>query len=79
VVAINDYDLIADYEVPVPAPLGMDPDERRGNLHHMHGTWHGGANADGEVGVVEMAERTQIQLQAVTYMFFSQSVSSEIL
>jgi hypothetical protein len=53
VVAINDYDLIADDEVPVPAPLGMDLDERRGNLHHMHVTWHGGANADGEVDVVD--------------------------
>src|SRR5205807_4826273 len=31
----------------------MDLDERRGNLHHMHVTWHGGANAEGEVGVVD--------------------------
>src|SRR5919201_1762700 len=52
VVAINDDDLIADDEVHVPAPLGMDLDERRGNRHHMHVTWHGGANADGEVDVV---------------------------
>jgi hypothetical protein len=53
VVAINDDDLIADDEVHVPAPLGMDLDERRGNRHHMHVTWHGGANADGEVDVVD--------------------------
>ena len=52
-VAINDDDLIADDKVHVPAPLGMDLDERRGNRHHMHVTWHGGANADGEVGVVD--------------------------
>src|SRR5215467_1188491 len=50
VVAINDDDLIADDEVHVPAPLGMDLDERRGNHHHMHVTWHGGANADGDRG-----------------------------
>jgi hypothetical protein len=53
VVAINDDDLIADDEVHVPAPLGMDLDERRGNRHHSHVTWHGGANADGEVDVVD--------------------------
>jgi hypothetical protein len=53
VVAINDDDLIADDEVHVPAPLGMDLDERRGNRHHMHVTWHGGANAHGEVDVVD--------------------------
>jgi hypothetical protein len=53
VVAINDDDLIADDEVHVPAPLGMDLDERRGNRHHMHVTWHVGANAHGEVDVVD--------------------------
>ena len=53
VVAINDDDLIADDEVHVPAPLGMDSDERRGNRHHMHVTWHGGANTDGEVDVID--------------------------
>jgi hypothetical protein len=30
----------------------MDLDERLGNRHHTHVTWHGGANADGEVDVV---------------------------
>ena len=53
VVAINDDDLIADDEVHVPAPLGMDPDERLGNHHHMHVTWHSGANAEGEVDVID--------------------------
>ena len=37
----------------MPAPLGMDLDERRGNRHHMHVTWHGGANAEGEVDVID--------------------------
>ena len=53
VVAINDDDLIADDEVHVPAPLGVDSDERRGNRHHMHVKWHVGANADGEVDVID--------------------------
>src|SRR5919201_7158472 len=47
VVAINDDDLIADDEVHVPAPLGMDLDERRGNRHHMHVKWHGGGQPGG--------------------------------
>jgi hypothetical protein len=53
VVAINDDDLIADDEVHVPAPLGMNPDERRGNLHHPHAGGHRGAHADGEVDVID--------------------------
>jgi hypothetical protein len=53
VVAINDDDLIADDEVHVPAPLGMNLDERRGNRHHTHVPWHGGANVDGEVDVID--------------------------
>ena len=36
VVAIDDDDLITNDEVQVPAPLRMDLDERRGNLHHPH-------------------------------------------
>ena len=53
VVAINDDDLIADDEVHVPAPLGMNPDEWRGNRHHPHAGWHRGADADGEVDVLD--------------------------
>lgn len=52
VVAVNDDDLITNNEVHVPAPLGMDFDERRGNLYHPDASWHRGANADGEVDVV---------------------------
>jgi hypothetical protein len=52
VVAINDDDLIVDDEVHVPAPLGMDFDERRRNLYHPDAGWHRGADADGEVDVV---------------------------
>ena len=36
----------------VPAPLGMDLDERRGNLHHSHARWHRSADADREVDVI---------------------------
>jgi hypothetical protein len=32
--AVHDDDLIADDEVHVPAPLGIDLDEGRGNCHH---------------------------------------------
>jgi hypothetical protein len=53
VVAVDDDDLIANDEVHVPAPLGMDFDERGGNLHDPNAGWHGGANADGEVDVVD--------------------------
>jgi hypothetical protein len=52
VVAINDDDLITNDEVHVPAPLGMDLDECRGNLHHAHAGWHRGAHANGEVDVI---------------------------
>ena len=52
VVAVNDDDLITNHEVHVPAPLGMDFDERRGNLYHPDASWHRGADADGEVDVV---------------------------
>lgn len=51
VVAVNDDDLITNNEVHVPAPLGMDFDERRGNLYHPDASWHRGANADGEVAL----------------------------
>ena len=46
VVAVNDDDLITNDEVQVPAPLRMDFDERRGNLHHPHTGWHRGAGAE---------------------------------
>jgi len=52
VVAVNDDDLITNNEVHVPAPLGMDLDERRGNLHHSHARWHRSADADREVDVI---------------------------
>ena len=51
-VAVNDDDLITNNEVHVPAPLGMDLDERRGNLHHSHARWHRSADADREVDVI---------------------------
>src|SRR5258708_25000050 len=51
VVAINDDDLITNDEVHVPAPLGIDLDECRGNLYHPHAGWHRGAGAEGEVDV----------------------------
>jgi hypothetical protein len=53
VVAIDDDDLITNDEVQVPAPLRMDLDERRGNLHHPHAGWHAGADAQGEVDVID--------------------------
>jgi hypothetical protein len=52
VVAVNDDDLITNDEVHVPAPLGVDLDERRGNLHHPHAGWHRSAGAEGEVDVI---------------------------
>ena len=52
-VAIDDDDLITNDEVQVPAPLRMDLDERRGNLHHPHAGWHAGADAQGEVDVID--------------------------
>jgi len=52
VVAVDDDDLIANDEVHVPAPLGMDFDERGGNLHHPNAGWHCGADAEG-VDVVD--------------------------
>jgi hypothetical protein len=53
VVAVDDDDLITNDEVHVPAPLGVDLDERRGNRHHPHAGWHRGADADGEVDVID--------------------------
>jgi hypothetical protein len=53
VVAVNDDDLITNDEVHVPAPLGVDLDERRGNRHHPHAGWHCGAGAEGEVDVID--------------------------
>jgi hypothetical protein len=53
VVAVDDDDLITNDEVHVPAPLGVDLDERRGNRHHPHAIWHCGAGAEGEVDVID--------------------------
>jgi hypothetical protein len=52
VVAVDDDDLITNNEIHVPAPLGMDLDERRGNLHDSHTRWHRSADADREVDVI---------------------------
>src|SRR5207249_2869340 len=40
-------------EVHVPAPLGVDLDECRGNRHHPHVGWHCGAGAEGKVDVID--------------------------
>jgi hypothetical protein len=53
VVAVDDDDLITNDEVHVPAPLGVDLDECRGNRHHPHAGWHCGAGAEGEVDVID--------------------------
>jgi hypothetical protein len=52
-IAVHDDDLIADDEVHVPAPLGIDLDERRGNRHHADPGRHGCADAQGEIDVVD--------------------------
>jgi hypothetical protein len=53
VVAVDDDDLIADDEVHVPAPLGIDLDEGWGNRHHADAGRHGCADAQGEIDVVD--------------------------
>jgi hypothetical protein len=52
-IAVHDDDLIADDEVHVPAPLGIDLDERRGNRHDADPGRHGCADAQGEIDVVD--------------------------
>jgi hypothetical protein len=53
VVAVDDDDLVANDEVHVPAPLGIDLDEGRGNRHHADPGRHGCADAQGEIDVVD--------------------------
>src|SRR6266516_4348888 len=53
VVAVDDDDLIADDEVHVPAPLGIDLDEGWGNRHHADAGRHGCADAQGKINVVD--------------------------
>ena len=52
-IAVHDDDLIADDEVHVPAPLGIDLDEGRGNRHHADPGRDGCADAQGEIDVVD--------------------------
>jgi hypothetical protein len=51
-VAVNDDDLITNNEVHVPAQLGMDFDERRGNLYNPDAGRHRGAGAEREVDLI---------------------------
>jgi hypothetical protein len=53
VIAVHDDDLIADDEVHVPAPLGIDLDEGWGNDHHADAGRHGCADAQGKINVVD--------------------------
>ena len=50
-VAVDDDDLIANDEIHVPAPLGIDFNERRGNRYNPDAGWHRGAGAEREVDV----------------------------
>jgi len=52
VVAVNDDDLITNDEIHVPAPLGIDFNERRGNCYNPDAGWHRGAGAEREVDVI---------------------------
>jgi hypothetical protein len=52
-IAVHDDDLIADDEVHVPPPLGIDLDEGPGNRHHADPGRHGCADAQGEIDVVD--------------------------
>ena len=52
VAAVNDDDLITNDEIHVPAPLGIDFNERRGNCYNPDAGWHRGAGAEREVDVI---------------------------
>jgi hypothetical protein len=52
VAAIDDDDLITNDEIHVPAPLGIDFNERRGNRYNPDAGWHRGAGAEREVDVI---------------------------
>jgi hypothetical protein len=52
VVAVDDDDLITNDEIHVPAPLGIDFNERRGNRYNPDAGWHRGAGAEREVDAI---------------------------
>ena len=52
VAAVDDDDLITNDEIHVPAPLGIDFNERRGNRYNPDAGWHRGAGAEREVDVI---------------------------
>jgi hypothetical protein len=51
VIAVHDDDLVADDEIHVTTPFGVDFDERRRNLDDAHTGWHHSADPDREVYV----------------------------
>ena len=52
VAAVDDDDLITNDEIHVPAPLGIDFNERRGNCYNPDAGWHRGAGAEREVDAI---------------------------
>jgi hypothetical protein len=52
VAAVDDDDLITNDEIHVPAPLGIDFNERRGNRYNPDAGWHRGAGAEREVDAI---------------------------
>jgi hypothetical protein len=52
VIAVDDDDLITNDEIHVPAPLGIDFNERRGNRYNPDAGWHRGAGAEREVDAI---------------------------
>jgi hypothetical protein len=52
VAAVDDDDLITNDEIHVPAPLGIDFNERRRNRYNPDAGWHRGAGAEREVDVI---------------------------
>ena len=52
VASVDDDDLIANDEIHVPAPLGIDFNERRGNRYNPDAGWHRGAGAEREVDAI---------------------------
>jgi hypothetical protein len=52
VAAVDDDDLITNDEIHMPAPLGIDFNERRGNRYNPDAGWHRGAGAEREVDAI---------------------------
>ena len=52
VIAVDDDDLITNDEIHMPAPLGIDFNERRGNRYNPDAGWHRGAGAEREVDAI---------------------------